>query len=115
MTFTMATPGAGRPPARQPKPPLAPLGDVRRLPGRNGLEVWFALTADKKWAMQRFEDDGTTWAVGDVATKTVVKEFLGSLEQCQAYIASGEAQEDFEHLQACAPGCSGTSRAGWPR
>lgn len=100
MTFTLAAPGANCPPPRRPKPPLAPLGYVKKIPGRNGLEVWAALTADEQWMCERQDDDGTTWSVGHMPSKTVVTSCLGSLTQCRAYIASGEALADLERLQA---------------
>jgi hypothetical protein len=111
MRFSVAAPGTPLPPApRKPAVPLAPLGEVRRLPGRNGSETWFALTADGGWAFARNEDEGTTWSVGHVPTRTVVADFLGSLEQCRAYVASGEALADLERITAEAAAketCSG--------
>lgn len=89
-TFTMAAPGAALPPARKPRPSLAPLKPSRCR--------WYRETADGQWAFERLEDSGTTWVVTYLATKTVVCDYLGSLRQCRAYVGSGEAKEDLERI-----------------
>ena len=90
MTFTIAAPGAPRPRTRKRKIPLAPVN-----PTRTG-----AVTRDGEWAMERLDDDGSTWTVAHRETKTVVADFLGSLRQCREYVGSGEAQADLERLLA---------------
>jgi hypothetical protein len=86
---------------------LAPVDKTRMLPTRGGgVQCWGARTKDGTWGMDRIEDTGTTWQVVHRATKTVVADFLGSLRQCRAYIASGEAQEDLEHIRAHEGGAS---------
>jgi hypothetical protein len=79
---------------------LAPV-DKTMLPSRSGRrQCWAARTKDGIWAFAREEDKTTSWTVRHLPTKTVTEGFFGSLRQCRAYVASGEAQEDFDRIQA---------------
>jgi len=79
---------------------LADIVKTRVLRGRRGLETWGAETTDGEWGMDRLEDAATTWEVAHKPTKTVVCDYLGSLRQCRIYVASGEARQDLERIQA---------------
>ena len=92
MTFAVAAPGTPLPPASKPKPSLAPLKPSRSR--------WYRVTSDEVWAFERLEDAGTTWTAAHLPSKTIVCDYLGSLGQCRAYVASGEAKEDLERIQA---------------
>jgi hypothetical protein len=63
-------------------------------------QCWAAVTEDGEWGFAREEDETTSWTVKHLPTRTVVAEFLGSLRQCRAYVASGEAQADLEKILA---------------
>jgi hypothetical protein len=89
-SFTIAAPGAPRPRTRKRKIPLTPVEKTRTG----------AKTLDGEWGMEHFEDDGTTWNVVHLPTKTVVADFLGSLTQCRRYTGSGEAADDLKRIQA---------------
>ena len=94
MRFTVTPPGGvglliGQ--AAQRERALPRLGRTRT---ENG-EVTGALTKDEKWIFVRTD---RTWAVGYFPSETAVKDGLGSLEDCLAYVASGEAQNDLELL-----------------
>lgn len=85
--------------------PLAEIKQTRMLPrrtrsGQTGLECWAARTTDGIWKFERQETAGTPWAVIHAATGTVVDWYVGTLDDCRAYVASGAAEEDLERLQA---------------
>ena len=82
------------------KTPLAPINKTQVLRGRRGMETWEAETTDGTWIMGRQEDIGTTWTVAHKPTGIVVAEFLTTLTECRAYIASGEAGDDLATEQA---------------
>lgn len=95
--FTLTGPGT-RPaaaPRKREKPPLAPL-----KPSRCN---WYRVTADGQWAFERRDDDGTTWTVTHLPSRTLTCTCLGSLRQCRTYTASGAASEDLQQIQAGAP------------
>ena len=91
MGFTVAP--AGAPAPRYRKAPRVPLAPLKPSPCR-----WYRETEDGEWAFERLEDSGTTWVVTRLPMKTVACGYLGSLRQCRAYVASGEAQEDLDRI-----------------
>lgn len=93
---------------RRPAASLAPVVRTRVLPTRSGMQCWGAETTDGLWGFARLEDAATAWEVTHKPTSTVVADFLGSLRQCRAYVASGEAAEDLGRLLA-APGAAPVS------
>jgi hypothetical protein len=79
---------------------LAPVDKVM-LPSRSGRrECWSAVTTDGTWSFGRQELPGTPWAVVHRPTGIVVDPWVGTLDDCRAYVASGEAQRDLERIQA---------------
>src|ERR1700735_2062427 len=84
----------------KPRTPLAPINKTQVLRGRRGMETWEAETTDGTWIMGRQEDIGTSWTVAHKPTGIVVAEFLTTLTECRAYIASGEADDDLTTVQA---------------
>lgn len=90
MSFTVAAPGTPPRTSRR-RLPLAPL-KPSRCP-------WYRETADGEWAFERGDDDGTTWTVARLPGKTIICGHLGSLGECRAYVASGEAQEDLDRIR----------------
>lgn len=85
--------------------PLAPLGEKLMLPSRNGrLQCWSATTKDGQWAFAREEDETTSWTVTHLPTRTVVDSCVGTLTDCRAYVASGQAQADLERIRAASKG-----------
>jgi len=88
--FTMAAPSAPRPLPARPKSPLA------AIVKENGRTV----TRDGIWAMDHQDLPGTPWAVIHRPTGIVVDPCAGTLADCRAYVASGEAQADLDRIQA---------------
>ena len=95
---------------------LAPVDKVM-LPTRGGrMQCWSATTKDGEWDLVREENEGTTWTVRHRQTRTVVDSFVPTLTDCRAYVASGQAQEDLELIQAHERGKHETERsASCPR
>lgn len=85
---------------KAPAVPLAPV-DKAMLPSRGGRrQCWSATTKDGTWGFAREEDRTTSWTVRHLPTGTVTAEYLGSLTDCRAYVASGQALADVERIQA---------------
>jgi hypothetical protein len=63
---------------------------------------WLRETADGEWLMTREEDDASTWVVAHLPERVIVADYMASLTECRAYVASGEAQADLERIQAAA-------------
>jgi hypothetical protein len=71
------------------------------LPSRSGRrECWSAVTTDKAWSFERQEMPGTPWAVVSAETGIVVDSCVGTLTDCRAYVASGQAQADLDLIRA---------------
>jgi hypothetical protein len=49
--------------------------------------------------MERSDDDRTTWLVAHLPERVIVADYLGTLDDCRAYVASGQAQADLERIQ----------------
>jgi hypothetical protein len=64
---------------------------------------WLKATADGEWMMTREEDDASTWVVAHLPERVIVADYMASLTECRAYVASGEAQADLERLTVAAP------------
>lgn len=78
---------------------LAPV-DKQMLPSRGGRrQCWAAQTKDGTWAFAREEDETTSWTVTHLPTRTVMDSCVGTLTDCRAYVATGQAQEDLERIQ----------------
>lgn len=81
--------------------PLAEVIKTRFLPTRGGrLQCWAARTTDGAWRFEREDLPGTPWAVVHEETGTVVDRYVGTLDDCRAYVASGQATADLELIQA---------------
>lgn len=79
---------------------LAPVTKTM-LPSRGGRpQCWSAVTKDKAWTFERQEVPGTPWVVIHLATGIVVDFCVGTLTDCRAYVASGQAQADLERILA---------------
>jgi hypothetical protein len=61
---------------------------------------WLRETADGEWLLERSEDDRTTWLVAHMPERVIVADYMASLTECRAYVASGEAQADLERILA---------------
>jgi hypothetical protein len=81
--------------------PLAEVSKTRFLPTRGGsVQCWSAVTTDGLWGFDREDMPGTPWSVTHLPTGTVVDRYVGTLDDCRAYVASGEALADLERLRA---------------
>jgi hypothetical protein len=81
--------------------PLAPVDKTRMLPTRGGgTQCWAAKTKDGTWSMAREDEAGTPWSVTHLPTGIVVDRYVGTLDDCRAYVANGGAQADLERIQA---------------
>lgn len=99
MRFTVAEPGTVLAPPSPRQPKLPRLGKVWRGWTSPGVyEPVKAVTADGEWLFERSEDG--TWAAGHLPTKTVTDSRVGTLADCRAYVASGQAEADLELIQA---------------
>jgi hypothetical protein len=96
MTFTMSAPAAPRPRTRRQKIPLAPVDKTYLLSRGGRRQCWAATTKDKEWDFTREEDGTTSWTVKHRPTGIVVDTCIGTLIDCQAYVASGQAQRDLK-------------------
>jgi hypothetical protein len=84
-----------------PAVPLAGIVKTRFLPTRGGrLQCWGARTTDGVWDFEREDLPGTPWAVTHRPTETVVDRYVGTLDDCRAYVASGQAQADLDLIRA---------------
>lgn len=89
------------PKTKAPAIPLAPVEKTLFLPTRGGgMQCWRACTTDKAWDFERQEVTGTPWAVLNAATGIVVDSCVGTLDDCRAYVASGQALADLERIEA---------------
>jgi hypothetical protein len=80
---------------------LAPVDKTRMLPTRGGgTQCWSAKTKDGTWAMDREDEAGTPWSVTHLPTGIVVDSYVGTLDDCRAYVANGGAQADLELIQS---------------
>jgi hypothetical protein len=79
---------------------LAPV-DKTMLPSRGGRrQCWAATTKDKTWDLAREDEPGTPWSVTHRPTGIVADSHVGTLTDCRAYVASGQALADVERIQA---------------
>jgi hypothetical protein len=80
---------------------LAPVDKTRMLPTRGGgVQCWGAKTKDGTWSMAREDEAGTPWSVTHLPTGIVVDRYVGTLTDCRAYVASGQARADLARIQA---------------
>ena len=80
---------------------LAAVEKTRMLPTRGGgVQCWSAKTTDGTWGMDREDEPGTPWAVTHLPTGIVTDRYVGTLTDCRAYVASGQATADLELIQA---------------
>lgn len=89
---------------RRRKAPAVPLADIvktRFLPTRGGgTQCWSARTTDGIWGLDREDKSGTPWSVIHLPTEIVTDSYVGTLTDCRAYVASGQALADLELIQA---------------
>ena len=79
--------------------PLAEVVKTRVLPTRGaGLQCWGARTTDGLWGFDREDMPGTPWSVTHLPTGTVTDRYVGTLDDCRAYVASGGAQADLAEM-----------------
>lgn len=89
---------------------LAPV-DKTMLPTRGGgRQCWSATTKDKVWDFTREDEPGTPWSVKHRPTGTVVDCYVGTLTDCRAYVASGQAEADLDRIQSHERGGHETER-----
>jgi hypothetical protein len=80
---------------------LAPVDKTRMLPTRGGgTQCWSAVTKDGTWGLDREDEAGTPWSVTHLPTGIVADRYVGTLTDCRAYVASGQALADVERIQA---------------
>lgn len=85
--------------------PLADIEKTRILPrrtrsGQTKPECWGAKTTDGTWGMDREDEPGTPWSVTHLPTGIVADPCVGTLDDCRAYVASGQAKADLELILA---------------
>lgn len=86
---------------KAPAVPLAPVIRTRFLLTLGGArQCWGAVTTDALWDFEREDEPGTPWSVTHVPTGIVVDRYAGTLTDCRAYVASGQAQADLELIQS---------------
>lgn len=84
--------------------PLAPVTKTYSRTPSGRRVCTGATTTDNAWGMERLEDNGTTWSLFALPSRTLIGDCFGTLDDCRAYVASGDAQRDLDLIEAHARG-----------